>query len=62
MLADPKFVDAERHDFRLKNDSSALRLGFQPIDMSAIGLTGPAEWIKLPTQVERPAMKLPGDK
>ncbi len=62
MLADPKFVDAERHDFRLQNDSPALRLGFQPIDISAIGLTGPAEWIKLPMQVERPAMKLPGDK
>ncbi len=51
LVADPEFFDAERFDFRLKRDSPALRLGFQPIDTSEIGLTGPAEWLALPKQV-----------
>ncbi|MCZ6632682.1 MAG: right-handed parallel beta-helix repeat-containing protein, partial [bacterium] len=37
--ADPLFEDLENADFRLKPDSPALNLGFQPIDMSCIGLT-----------------------
>jgi len=37
-LADPLFVDREHHDYRLKPDSPALALGFQPIDTSEIGL------------------------
>jgi parallel beta-helix repeat protein len=61
VIADPKFVDPARFDFRLQNDSPALRLGFQPIDASTIGLVGPPEWVALPKQVERPPLKLPGD-
>ncbi|MHB8897374.1 MAG: right-handed parallel beta-helix repeat-containing protein [Thermoguttaceae bacterium] len=37
VIADPKFVDAEHFDFRLQPDSPALALGFQPIDLSAVG-------------------------
>ena len=62
IFADPKFFDAERFDFRLKPDSAALKLGFQPIDATEIGLMGPAEWVALPKHVERPRLKLPGDK
>jgi len=62
IVADPKFFDAERFDFRLKPDSPARKLGFQPIDTSAIGLVGPAEWVALPKHVQRPRLKLPGDK
>ena len=36
--ADPQFADFENGDFRLKPNSPALALGFQPIDMSLIGL------------------------
>ncbi len=34
----PGFVDAEHHDFRLRDDSPAFDLGFEPIPMERIGL------------------------
>lgn len=59
VLADPGFLDPDGCDFRLAEDSPALELGFQPIDMSTVGLTGPDEWVDLPKRVERPEMVLP---
>jgi hypothetical protein len=35
---DPHFVDVENKDFRLKDDSPAFALGFQPIPIEKIGL------------------------
>jgi len=35
---DPGFVDAANHDYRLKENSPALRLGFQQIPIERIGL------------------------
>jgi parallel beta-helix repeat protein len=37
MIADPCFVDAEKGDFRLKPESPAFALGFQPIETKNIG-------------------------
>ncbi len=37
LLADPQFVDPAHHDYRLKPDSPALKLGFQPIPFDKIG-------------------------
>jgi hypothetical protein len=37
ILADPQFVAPEEGDFRLKKTSPALKLGFQTIDLSAVG-------------------------
>ena len=38
LCADPKFVDIEKGDLRLKPDSPAWKLGFQRIDLAEIGL------------------------
>jgi hypothetical protein len=37
VLDDPLFVDARNHDYRLKPDSPALKLGFKPIPVDEIG-------------------------
>jgi hypothetical protein len=37
VYADPCFVDPGAYDFRLRDDSPALALGFNPIDVSEVG-------------------------
>jgi hypothetical protein len=37
VVADPLFVDPAHHDYRLKPDSPALKLGFKPIPFDQIG-------------------------
>ena len=37
VIADPKFADPKRRDFRLKKGSPALKLGFIPFDLSDVG-------------------------
>ncbi|MEW6358652.1 MAG: right-handed parallel beta-helix repeat-containing protein [Planctomycetota bacterium] len=51
IIADPKFVNAKKYDFRLKPDSPAFKLGFKQIDMSKVGLYGEKEWMDLPKGV-----------
>lgn len=38
LVADPLFVDAANGNYSLKPESPAFKLGFQPIDMSKIGI------------------------
>jgi len=45
-VADPRFVDPDRFDFRLKPGSPALALGFKPFDFAQAGVIGDSEWIK----------------
>ena len=42
VYADPKFVDGDALDFRLKPDSPALKLGFKPFDYHRAGLSDPS--------------------
>ena len=42
VYADPLFVDPDSHDFRLKPDSPALKMGFEPIDVTAVGPRDPS--------------------
>jgi hypothetical protein len=37
VIADPLFRDTAKFDFRLKENSPALKLGFKPIDLSTVG-------------------------
>jgi hypothetical protein len=62
IVADPKFVDPERYDFRLQDDSPAPAVGFEPIEISTAGLTGPESWTELPEQVERPPFVMPWEE
>ncbi len=39
IIADPKFKDYENNDFTLCDDSPAFKLGFEPIDISDVGVT-----------------------
>lgn len=50
-VADPKFVDPAKRDFRLQADSPALAMGFRPIETSTIGLYGDPDWMALPTRL-----------
>lgn len=47
-IADPLFVDANNADFRLQPESPALAMGFEPIDMTKIGLYGSEDWVNKP--------------
>jgi hypothetical protein len=58
IIADPKFVDAAKLDFRLKDDSPAKQIGFVPFDYSKAGVYGDAKWIALAKSVEYPELKV----
>ena len=59
VVADPQFVDAEAYDFRLKPTSPALKLGFELIDTSEVGLYGDPEWVNEPRKIEHEPTVLP---
>ncbi|MCC7491701.1 MAG: right-handed parallel beta-helix repeat-containing protein [Fimbriimonadaceae bacterium] len=59
LLADPLFLDAANHDYRLRDGSPASRVGFEPWDLSAVGLYGDPAWVARPQALSRPAMVFP---
>jgi len=46
MVADPKFVDAPNRDFRLMDDSPAMKMGFVPFDFEKVGVYGDDQWVQ----------------
>jgi hypothetical protein len=58
-IADPQFVDAAAHDFRLTSGSPALELGFQPLDFMKVGLYGDAAWANQARHENCPRTPLP---
>lgn len=59
IVADPQFVDAARRDFRLRRTSPALKLGFVPIDLREVGLTGPPELVARARAIKRAPVVFP---
>jgi parallel beta-helix repeat protein len=55
---DPRFVDLHKGDFRLRNDSPAFRLGFQPIPMEMIGPRSGRQYIDVFMMRASPARAL----
>lgn len=45
--ADPHFVNAAQGDFRLRDEQTVSKIGFEPFDYSNAGVYGSAEWKKL---------------
>ncbi len=63
IIADPKFVNPAKRDFRLRGDSPAYALGFRRFNVDQAGLTGDARWRAMPQgvthrEIERPMQKL----
>ena len=58
-VADPLFRDAAAYDFRLRPNSPALKLGFQPIDTASVGLYGDRAWVAEARRVTHPPTALP---
>ena len=59
LLVDPKFVDAEKLDFRLKPDSPAGKIGFKPFDFTKAGVRGDAEWVARARNLKMPRLREP---
>jgi GH141 insertion domain/Right handed beta helix region len=58
LVADPQFVNAAHHDFRLRPGSPALKLGFKPFDIRQAGLYGDPAWTKEASHANRPKTPL----
>jgi hypothetical protein len=57
IVADPKFVDPEHYDFRLKPDSPATKIGFKPFDYGKAGVYGDPAWIEKAASVYYPPVR-----
>jgi hypothetical protein len=56
IVADPLFTDVANGDFRLKDGSPALKIGFKPFDYSKAGVYGDPKWLELAKVATYPAL------
>ncbi len=59
VIADPLFVDPANHDYRLKPESPALKLGFKEFDYTQAGVYGDPAWKAKAADVEYPPLEIP---
>jgi parallel beta helix pectate lyase-like protein len=59
IVADPLFADPQRDDFRLRPNSPASRIGFEPFDLTEAGVYGDVVWHALAMAVTYPPMQAP---
>jgi hypothetical protein len=57
LIEDPLFVDPANGDFRLRSESPAAKVGFQPFDYTKAGLYGDAEWVSIPSRFTYPPVE-----
>ncbi len=61
IIADPGFIDPDNGDFRLKDDSPALKIGFKPFDYSKAGVYGDPAWVTKARSATFPPLEWPPD-
>lgn len=60
LIADPKFADAGKRDFRLTRSNPALaEIGFKPFDFTKAGVYGDEAWKKLAAARTYPPLEIP---
>ncbi|MCS7187803.1 MAG: right-handed parallel beta-helix repeat-containing protein [Armatimonadota bacterium] len=57
IVADPKFVDPDKFDFRLKPNSPAFKIGFKPFDYTKAGVYGDRAWMNLAKSAKFPPVE-----
>lgn len=61
IVANPRFLNAEKFDFRLHSDSPALKIGFRPFDYTKAGVYGEPRWIRKARNAEFPPLEIAPD-
>jgi hypothetical protein len=61
IIADPGFVDPANGDFRLKPDSPAVKIGFEPFDYTQAGVYGDPAWVRKANDATYPPLEWPPD-
>ncbi|MBI5819038.1 MAG: right-handed parallel beta-helix repeat-containing protein [Verrucomicrobia bacterium] len=57
LIADPKFVNPRKGDFRLRAGSPAVKIGFKPFDYTKAGVYGGRAWVRLASSVKYPPVE-----